>query len=404
MSKLKKFGIAIAVLLLIVCLGINVWYLGISFLGNEKIVANTFEVGLQKLEDGDTDYFVEVNYMADMFEVKFNYLLDENKTAFFSQGLQFMADNTGTIQFPFVMDDNRSHWLTTDIRGWAAFTEGTYSIYLDGYLGQNTYNYMSGDNYESVQNSTNPFNQNSRFKITLGEDTYLMAFKGHDIGYGTTINNYAYTTYWKDTSASLMDWKHDFYYSSDVYYFCYLLYNALSTVENGTKSPHIFEFGDLFDYYEYDEGSATYNEKVNLDKAKSISKDIRSYYSIMVNKSANKVQKATDSLFNCVGGNANFNLSGDYASDDYYIGRTVITAGNKAFDLVKVADNNYALKLRDDFVAKYIDIADVIFLRVEIDLDYYKKQNLVFEVDASRSPEEVAELVMRAINEHNYKK
>lgn len=37
-------------------------------------------------------------------------------------------------------------------------------------------------------------------------------------------------------------------------------------------------------------------------------------------------------------------------------------------------------------------------------IDYYKKQNLLVEVDASLKPYEVADLVMRAINEHNYKK
>ena len=37
-------------------------------------------------------------------------------------------------------------------------------------------------------------------------------------------------------------------------------------------------------------------------------------------------------------------------------------------------------------------------------IDYYKQQKLLVEVDASLPPNEVADLVMRAINEHNYKK
>lgn len=37
-------------------------------------------------------------------------------------------------------------------------------------------------------------------------------------------------------------------------------------------------------------------------------------------------------------------------------------------------------------------------------IDYYNKQHLLLEVDASRSPDEVADQVMRHINEHNYKK
>lgn len=37
-------------------------------------------------------------------------------------------------------------------------------------------------------------------------------------------------------------------------------------------------------------------------------------------------------------------------------------------------------------------------------IDYYNKQHLVLEVDASGTPDEVADQVMRHINEHNYKK
>ncbi len=46
-----------------------------------------------------------------------------------------------------------------------------------------------------------------------------------------------------------------------------------------------------------------------------------------------------------------------------------------------------------------------VFFRDTLPLiDYYKKQNVLVEVDANQTPENVAKLVMRAINEHNYKK
>ncbi len=369
----KKIGIAALILLLIACLSIDIWYLCVSILGKDKIVSHTFEVGLQKLEDGDTKYFIEVNSMADIFEVKFNYLLDENRENFFSQGLQFVADKSGKINFYFNEETNEKYQQTTDVQGFLMWQQGTYNRYVYGVKGDNTYNYMSSDDYDHVQFSTNEISNNSRFKITIGEDIYLMAFKGYAIGYKNLAGSYSA----KNTWGSVMDWTVNQYYSSDVFYFCQLLYNALKPEQNGAAGSRVFEFGDLFDYYQYNTKTGVYDEKVNLDKAESIEKDIRSYYSISINKTDKKIENAKESLFNCVAGNQNFNI-GDYSSDDYLIGRSVITAGNKAFDLVKVTDNNYALKLKETFIKKYEKVTDIIFLRVEIDLDYYKNKGITF--------------------------
>ena len=375
MSVWKKLGIATLILLLIGCLGIDIWYLWVSSMGKDKVVANTFEVGLQELKDGSTKYFVEVNSMADIFEVKFNYLLDENRDSFFSQGLQFVADKNGNINFYFNEESDESKQTVTNVHGWLAWEEGTYNRFVYGVKGDNTYNYMSGDNYESVQLSTNELSsEKNRFKITLGNDIYMMSFKGYDIGFTNLAGSYRARNTW----GSLMNWTVNQYYSSDVYYFCKLLYHALQSEQNGVASARIFEFGDLFNYYAYNEESGKYDEKVDLDKAHSISEDLRSYYSIFVKKSDTKIQKASESLFHCVAGNSSYNVSRDYSGDDFFIGRDVITAGNKAFDLVKVVDNNYTLKLKDSFIADYEDIADVIFLRVEIDLDFYKNKGINF--------------------------
>lgn len=259
MSVGKKIGISVLILLLIGCLGIDIWYLCVSILGKDKVVANTFEIGLQKLEDGSTKYFVEVNSMADIFEVKFNYLLDENRESFFSQGLQFIADKNGNINFHFAEEQSEEKQTITDVHGFWLWKEGTYNRFVYGVKGDSTYNYMSSDNYENVQSSTNELSVDTRFKITLDDDVYLMAFKGYDIGFKYLAGSYKAQNTWGST----MDWKVNQYYSSDVFYFCKLLYDSLKSVPNGTSSPHVFEFGDLFDYYEYNADSGKYDEKVN---------------------------------------------------------------------------------------------------------------------------------------------
>ena len=175
-----------------------------------------------------------------------------------------------------------------------------------------------------------------------------------------------------------MYWNVNRYYSSDVYYFAKLIYDSLKSVENGTSSPHVFEFGDLFNYYEYDESTGVYDKLVNLDKAHSITKDVRSYYSIYVNKTDRKVTNANESLFKCVAGNSNFKVDGDYSTDDYFVGRDVKVLNINHFAFVEVSENNYALKLRGDFIEKYEKYFDKMFFRIEIDLDYFAKKNYNF--------------------------
>ena len=90
MSVAKKILIFVISLLLSVCVGINVWYLYIYLYGMDKVVSSTFEVGLQTLaDDSETRYFIEVNYLSnedgngvELFEIKFNYMFDEDQNAF----------------------------------------------------------------------------------------------------------------------------------------------------------------------------------------------------------------------------------------------------------------------------------------------------------------------------------
>ena len=83
-------------------------------------------------------------------------------------------------------------------------------------------------------------------------------------------------------------------------------------------------------------------------------------------------------MFNCFAGNSNYNATDDYSSDDYFIGRTIVTADIYDFDLVQVLDNNYCLKLKDSFINYYKQFKDSIYIDVVIDLDILEKLNFNF--------------------------
>jgi len=379
MSVAKKILIFVISLLLSVCVGINVWYLYIYLYGMDKVVSSTFEVGLQTLaDDSETRYFIEVNYLSnedgngvELFEIKFNYMFDEDQNAFYSQGLQYVDSNSNMYFREYTFISKKSS--TKNFWGW----ESAYWDYKKQIIPNPStttrYNYMSSDDYKTTAISTNPINNDTGFKLQLGDDLYLMKLKGEiarSDSYEKIGNGWWYTDYAK---------TYDVY---DIDYFAGLLFNGVQSLKNGTQSPMVWEFGNLFDYYAYDETTGVYNEKVNLDKAKSIIEDTKSYYSIMVTKSSSGATKVEDSIFNCVSGNSGFTSSENIEMSDYFVGRTVINVDNLDLIKVQIVDNKYALKLSSRFIEGYGFCSDRISLNILIDLDKFDGEFLGFTADS----------------------
>lgn len=378
MSVTKKVVITTLSLILALCLAINCWYFYILIVSPSRVVSNTMEVGLQTTTNGESKYFVEINSYADVFEIKFNYFLDTDKNAFYSQGLQFIADENGEIQFNFTEETDEFYQNEINNHGWWGWEEGTFQRYIYGVSNDLTYNYMSGDDYDSTIISTNPITTDTAFKIELGDNDYLMKFKGYNIGYVNEAGRYL-TRKW----GSWMDWTVIQYYSADAYYFAKLLYTGISSLPAGTNHACIFEFGDLFDYYKEGDTPGVYDELVTTDEATLIYEDIKSYYSILVNKSNDKMTSASQSLFNCYAGNSNYNVFSD-SSGNYFIGRTVINVGYDDFDLVELTDDVCLLKLDESFIDLYLPSKDLLLLDVLVNLDVFESIEIVgFSADCN---------------------
>lgn len=385
LSKGKTLLIVLCAILFLACAFIDVWYVYVVLYGEVKQVVNTYEVGLQTLEDGsDTKYFIEVEYYSnenkngyECFEIKFNYLLDEDKNAFYSQGLQYVANS---------IDDKISlNLVNTSIKSdhhWGAL--GNYydrNLFYSYVPGDTTsfYNYASGNDYDTTILSTNPVGDGSYFRIQLDKDLFLMKFKSsyrenrnpsdysQELDIDADYYSPAIYCWYKDSDYLLYDYS----------YFAQLLYNAMGSISNGTQSAAVFEFGNIFDYYAYDENLGTYDNQPIEDTTKVIT-DISSYYSIYVRKHADGIQKASQSLFNCVQGSSTFNISNDYAEDDYFIGRTIIDCDIYDFDYINIAEGYCLLSLKDSFVDYYSQYSDDISLSICIDLDRLSELNIKF--------------------------
>lgn len=372
----KKIGIAIGAIILTICLVIDIWYAWIYFHGPDRIISKTFKVSTLTLADGTTTNVFEVEYFAnedgsgyEAFEVKFTNYLDETREQTFIQGLQYIADTTSSsIDIVY----NHNDLVEPDFDessgkfGWKKKYYNCQNAYVPSAT-TNVFNYMSSDGEEYLK-STNPINMNTGYKIQIGEDIYIMRFKGLSTPQNETTSMGTVRTKHDVWTADIY---HNMYYVYDVNYFSKLLYESIKTAEIGANADMVFEWGNLFNYYKFDTSTNKYDENpTDYENLKLISGDIKSYYSIRVKTHAYGLSKAGDSMFGSVLGNQNFSLNGDYSNGSYFIGRTVVNCDVNVFDFVTISDNNVALKLSSAFINYYFKYKKSIVLSIEIDLDF----------------------------------
>jgi len=242
-KALRMFSSIILALLFLACIGINAWYVYILYFGPDKVVSDTFEVGLQTLEDGNTKYFAEVllhrnsnNDGLHTFEIKYNYLVDENRNMFYSQGQQFTTTD-GSL-FDYSLTDLTTK--TTEPGWYSAVKENEYKNKFVVNSNAEYYNYSSSDDYKTTLISSNPIGKDTRFKIMLADEIYFMTFK----------NEYKEIDrkgpYYEFNLVYGFNYYNVYYSYIDNLYFANILYNSLGALDSGTSQAVLFEFGDLF--------------------------------------------------------------------------------------------------------------------------------------------------------------
>lgn len=368
MSKLEITGIVSLVIVLIACVAINAWYLVVKFAGPKKVVSHTYEIGLQQIVEGDTKYFIEVNSYDDCFEVRFNYMLDENKTDFYTQGIQLYGKDINfelsTADFELENKRVKDKWLFLKY-----FQYDQYQKYV--LTSGDSYYYMLEDDSKVGIISSNPVDEDFFFKIDLDGQLYGMKLKGKTKEAYLGSNGKV----WDELIDS--DDYINYYLYYDMELILKLLYDSVNSLPYGTNDARVFEFGNYFEYYEYKDDGIYSADPVAVDKADLINKEVKSYYSIKITKHEGNIQKSSQSLFGSVAGNSNMNLT-DITSDDYFYGRTIITADNNAFTRVKITENHIALKLKEEFITTYLPYVEKMQLQVLIDLDSITADGLEF--------------------------
>ena len=378
MKKLKNFLIALTIVL---CIGINAVYLYILQFGENKVISKTYEVDLIELADGRTQNFIEINLYDNCYELKFNCLLDENRTSFVSQGVQYFG-NINFNNYTLITENSDNY----DVGSQYTIREDTFTG-LYGYKTKITnlkYNsmdktdYLVSEDFYTATPATNPITINSFFKITIDGEIYGMKFKGFNPKDDTENCKFLEKRLFSKGNKFLFYYEKYYYYyqAIDVDYLAEILYESVSKLKNGTSQTMIFSFADLFDYYEYKEDGTYANEPIQ--ETSKIEADIKSYYSIKVTKHEGDIQKASDSLFGYVNGSPNYNISGGTDSDSYFINRQIINLTEKDFNPIKTLNGGIKLQIKEDCLFYYEKYKNILNFTITIDDTYLNSLGNVF--------------------------
>lgn len=399
MSLFKKIMLVLVSLVCTICLGLDIWYGVILATGKEKIISQTFILGEQTVsridENGNSisenEPFCEVNIFDDVYEIKLNYLLDENKEYFYSQGLQFIAnDGSDTIDFDsktfskVVKNERTNSKLNFKLSTFFVRNSEFNRLLTDvNYENLTIKNYghdtISDTNYTSISPITS---KDYFFKLDIDGKTYGMKFKNEDIKFDEKSHLFVGTTSDMPTMAGVYTeyaiYKE--YRTADVYFFAEEIYKSIieSDVKLGETLGSYTELPNIFNFYEYKDGQ--YSETtIDLDKATKLTEDIKTYCGIKINRHEGKMTNASQSLFNMKDGNANFALEGSIPTN-YFTGTTLLSVTVNDFDWVSTENaNEYKFKLSNDFKKIYgSDNSKKLKLYVNIDLDILNDYGITF--------------------------
>lgn len=414
---MKKVLITIMVVISFAALGVDAWWIYMLNTAPSKVVSQSYNVGYQEIvkSDGTTEQkpLIELNLYDNVFEVVFNNVRDENQDGFYSKGVQYVANPDKGLNF----DKTYSNYSEYDVYDTATsgFWPSHAEIYYCTAVAQNstfkylnTYQYASADGFETVINNdmASPLDTDTFFRIQIGDGEnkklYGMKLKGDktyykyyygvdgsvkkyvksnlDDDYKVEFHSESYTERRKLKGYYEVGHLVDIYASLDLNYFSEILFNSIRGIEKGTSQDIIFNFGDYFDYYEFD-GSSYSKVSLEGDAYNKVAKEVQSYYIIRVNVHDGDMTKSSQSLMGMLSGSANVNP--DAETGTYLYGKSVVKAefneDIRDFDLVATSESGvYKFVLKQDFKNYYDEYLNEIVLLVDIDLDYLQECGITF--------------------------
>ena len=395
METLKRVFLALLIVVYVVFAVLDFWWLYVLIFAPDKEIVNTFYVGTisttpQEGEEPKTEYVIKIKYSSndnknglECLEIQFSGFVDETGEEIYSWGIQFVADSEeeSLEDWDYNVDESSVSGLVSSKWQFPLTWKYYYNIW-GSYAPKNSsiYYYKSSDSFQNDITGAQSLGNGEGFLISIDDEIYKLNFNGNVVNNNESnfvaekiVSAWHVIAYYNIT-------VYDYYYSYDIYDFAYTLYQQLQAVANGKHSASLINLPDMFSYQIFD--GKTFVDVSEKENSK-VSETVRNFYSIYIEKTADGVQTANDSMFGCVNGTPQFNLTDNEGEDifddgDYLIGKTIVNCDIYDFDFVNVRENAYVLKLNDTFLNTYGKYKNDIQLAIEIDLDRLKRQNIVF--------------------------
>ena len=395
METLKRVFLALLIVVYVVFAVLDFWWLYVLIFAPDKEIVNTFYVGTisttpQEGEEPKTEYVIKIKYSSndnknglECLEIQFSGFVDETGEEIYSWGIQFVANSEeeSLEDWGYNVDESSVSGLVSSKWQFPLTWKYYYNIW-GSYAPKNSsiYYYKSSDSFQNDIAGAQSLGNGEGFLISIDDEIYKLNFNGNVVNNNESnfvaekiVDTWHVIAYYNIT-------VYDYYYSYDIYDFAYTLYQQLQAVANGKHSASLINLPDMFSYQIFD--GKTFVDVSEKENSK-VSETVRNFYSIYIEKTADGVQTANDSMFGCVNGTPQFNLTDNEDEDifddgDYLIGKTIVNCDIYDFDFVNVRENAYVLKLNDTFLNTYGKYTNDIQLAIEIDLDRLKRQNIVF--------------------------
>ena len=410
---LKKIGIAIVAIIILLCAGVDIWYVFIKENGPAKTATSTYKGGELEKANGEKKNIFEIKYFSnknknglECFELKLTNFLDSTREDTRTIGFQYVAKtkldeldwydfdkieekinldsykDKGDLLLSGFLEYMESHakYFTSQDFGvtdrWGIFNIGkTYSsaVYFSPYINgdinsQFVYDSINEENFTSSEN-LKP-DKNSKLIIQIGKeqmgiqmkyDSYLTYEECYGDKAILPLVNYQNNSTTK---------KHltNFYYSYSYDFLNWYLYEKVKTATPGTQYYN-FAFGDIFNYFDYKNNVLTQRHDVDYDL---INEEISSYYTVKVEVLDDGIRKASESSFKLLCGSKDYML--DDVVTDYFSGQQIINLDFYAFDVIDIGDNFYKLKLKEDILKAYLPKKNSISFIITIDKSILEKE------------------------------
>ena len=383
MTVVKNIFKGILIALISICILFDGLYLVIKYLLPDKLISTTFHVSdlTRKNENGETvslGKVMELNYYAnldgsgkEMLDLKLNMFKDEKTNGIFSTGIQFIGNDEEITPY-------WRHYKSEDtgFLGWG----GVNYLFRTEFNALTYYYNIDGNNASYV--ASLPITDDNYMVITINEETFRMHLRKELSSDKTKLNPF----FFKEKVKQIL-WASEYNYKLlDWNYLAGVLLKSVRSLEPGYDGTLTFKFGDIFDYYKYDDVSKQYKKVERTKNGDLLEQVINNYYTIKVNTYYTGAKSASDSIFKMVAGDYKYNTTDSSQTNDYSLGREIIELDEFDFDYyAKYNDDNKVTSYRaimKDNVKQFLKNKDNYLLRITFNDKNLRERNVVIKFNS----------------------